>query len=538
MDSKLVSLEEAQRRVRRAQAAGERVVLCHGCFDIVHPGHVRHLREAARCGDRLLVTVSGDQSVRKGDGRPLIPQELRAENLAAFDMVDWVCVAPGPTAEEVLRWLRPDVYVKGREYEKSADPRFRAERLVVEEYGGRVFFTSGDVVFSSTALIAALEDSALPLHAQLRHLAAHPGLGREDLAPVLDRLAGRRVLVVGESIVDTYVLCDRPEVASESPVLTLRPLEYRHYDGGAAVIALHIAAMGGRPLLLTALPPTGAEDLRHRLHQAGVEVRALEVDRPLPEKQRFLVGAQKLVKLDLVAPLLLDTRQQERLIQMTLECAAGCDAATIIDYGLGLLTASTLTQMTTRLRPLVAHMTGDVSGRRSSLMAFRQMDLLCPSEIELRNALHEYDEGLTSAVWSLLQGTSSTGALVKMGAEGLIAFECREGAHEDPERWRQRLSAVPVPSFASGAVDELGCGDALLAAATLTLAAGGSRLAAAVIGSVAAAAEVVRLGNAVIGAADLRRGLRRLWEARLTCAEEPAACTVVPTVDQLRPAHA
>ena len=92
--TKLVALSEAASLVRAAQDHRQTVVLCHGCFDIVHPGHIRHLQHAAKLGDRLLVTITGDTVVDKGTGRPLIPQDLRAENLAALDCVDWVAVNP------------------------------------------------------------------------------------------------------------------------------------------------------------------------------------------------------------------------------------------------------------------------------------------------------------------------------------------------------------------------------------------------------------------------------------------------------------
>jgi rfaE bifunctional protein nucleotidyltransferase chain/domain len=109
-----------------ARASGRRVVHCHGCFDIVHPGHIRHLKFAKSQGDILLVSVTGDAQVSKGDGRPLIPEELRAENLAELDCVDWVYIEPRATASELLERGQPDVYIKGREYELNNDPRFRA----------------------------------------------------------------------------------------------------------------------------------------------------------------------------------------------------------------------------------------------------------------------------------------------------------------------------------------------------------------------------------------------------------------------------
>jgi len=271
---KILTTSELVSRVRTAQADGETVVLCHGCFDIVHPGHVRHLQHAARLGERLVVSITGDALMDKGEGRPLIPEELRAENLAALDCVDWVVVDEEPTAAELLGLIRPDVYVKGREYEHNSDPRFQTEKEVVERYGGRLVFTSGDVVFSSTALIEALETSADPFQARIRQLIGQQQLRPEDIDAALRSFRNQNVLVVGETIIDTYVMCDRPDVASEGPMMTLRPLEYRRFDGGAAIIARHLAAMGARPVLLTAMPRSAAaEALRQRL--------ALEGDTPL-----------------------------------------------------------------------------------------------------------------------------------------------------------------------------------------------------------------------------------------------------------------
>ncbi|MEL7484564.1 MAG: adenylyltransferase/cytidyltransferase family protein, partial [Planctomycetota bacterium] len=258
--AKIVDRAELLARREAAKSRGDRVVLCHGCFDIVHPGHVRHLRQAKSMGDILVVSITGDAHINKGAGRPLIPQEHRAENLAALDLVDIVHVDSNPTALGLLKALEPDVYIKGREYESNGDPRFRAEREAVESAGGRVVFSSGDVVFSSTALISSLEQTIDPSHTRLSQLLADASLAPDALARRIESFRGKRVTVVGEAIVDTYVVCDRPDVAGESPMLTLRPLETRQFDGGAAVIARHAAALGASPTLVTALPTTDEAD--------------------------------------------------------------------------------------------------------------------------------------------------------------------------------------------------------------------------------------------------------------------------------------
>jgi len=531
----VLSIERLLDLRERARAEGRRLVHCHGCFDIVHPGHVRHLRHARSQGDILLVSITGDGEMTKGDGRPLIPQELRADNLAELDCVDWVHIDNHPTAADLLERVRPDLYIKGREYESSDDPRFLAERETVERHGGRVVFSSGDVVFSSTALIAAMDESVDPYHRRFCRLTADPRLAGNAPGRRLASVRGKRVVIVGETIRDTYVFCDRPEIAGEHPMMTLRPLDRRHYDGGAAILARHAAALGARPILITALPGDAVgRSVRARLESEGVEVAPVSLDGPIPEKQRYLVGASKVMKLDLVGQPASDASVRRGLIDAALDAAGagGTDAAIVADFGLGLLTPAMVTELCRGLRPRCGVLAGDVSGRRGALTAMRHADLLTPSEPELRDAAGDYGDALAAVVWRLLEQTRSRAAAVTMGPEGLIAFEPRAqgtggtGSNDDdkaPESaHRSRLRSEHVPAMSPHAADELGCGDALLATATLVLAAGGGLLEAAYIGSAAASIQSRRLGNEPVDAAAVRRELTRVAGAHLALASPGA----------------
>jgi cytidyltransferase-like protein len=131
-----------------------KTVLAHGCFDGLHPGHLRHLEEAKHYVDWLIVSITTDEWVRKGPGRPYIPAALRAELVGALRCVDQVVLTDGDSAAEVIRRLRPTFFAKGHDYFAKNDPRTRAEKDALASYGGLMLFTSGQIVFSSTVIFA------------------------------------------------------------------------------------------------------------------------------------------------------------------------------------------------------------------------------------------------------------------------------------------------------------------------------------------------------------------------------------------------
>ncbi|MCG8615169.1 MAG: adenylyltransferase/cytidyltransferase family protein, partial [Desulfobacterales bacterium] len=200
---KIVDIDVLTELSDQLRAEGKTIVHCHGCFDIVHPGHVRYLQFARQQGDSLVVSLTGDDAIEKEDGtRPYIPQELRAENLAALEFVDHVVIADGPTAEPILAALRPHLYIKGKEYEHSTHPGFLAEQQRVEEAGGRVIFSSGQVVFSSTKLITDhITTAAENLHdtTRLGACCARWGVDANQLRNlVTEQFKGKRIAVIGD----------------------------------------------------------------------------------------------------------------------------------------------------------------------------------------------------------------------------------------------------------------------------------------------------------------------------------------------------
>jgi sugar/nucleoside kinase (ribokinase family) len=231
------------------------------------------------------------------------------------------------------------------------------------------------------------------------------------------------------------------------------------------------------------------------------------------------------MKVDYVQPVELDAQQQDRLVSLCVETAGehgGADAAIIVDFALGLFTPPVMSRLCRKIRPHVRVLTGDVSGRRASLRAMREMDLLCPSEAELRDAYGMFGQGLPAVTWKLLEETSSAAAMITLGAEGMIAFD-RKPSEADPGEWRSRLRSEHVPALSAHAIDALGCGDAALALATLAMSAGASITPSIFLAGAAAAVQAQSMGNIPIGGADLRRMVNRVHSAHLSFSESARA---------------
>ena len=150
----ILDREALVERIKTARANGASVVLANGCFDVLHVGHVRYLEAAKALGDLLIVGINSDEQTRrlKGAGRPLLPQEQRAEIISSIEAVDFVTIFEEPTVEQLLLALRPDIHAKGTDYTEDSVP----ERDVVRSFGGRVAIVGDPKSHSSSQMIERL----------------------------------------------------------------------------------------------------------------------------------------------------------------------------------------------------------------------------------------------------------------------------------------------------------------------------------------------------------------------------------------------
>ncbi|MCL2000070.1 MAG: adenylyltransferase/cytidyltransferase family protein [Planctomycetes bacterium] len=344
---KIVSLERLYAEVTSLRAQGKRIVLAHGCFDLLHIGHIRYLESARQMGDALVVTLSPDEYVDKGPERPAFNSQLRAEALASLHSVDWVAVNDQPTAVELLSTLRPAIYVKGSDFAaKLNDPtgKLQEEAEICDKLGIELRFTE-DIVFSSSNLINRFF-SSYPEELQEYISLFRSRHSLPEIIEVLDAMTKLTVCVAGDAILDEYCYCSTLGLSSKSPTIAMLRMNTDLYAGGVMAIANHLAGFALEVHIFTVLGENESEEEfissallpNVRPHYSYLPAA------PTTKKTRFVEGysATKLLEIyhmkDACLPVERDALFREQILKLG---NGGADLILAADFGHGALSMST-----------------------------------------------------------------------------------------------------------------------------------------------------------------------------------------------------
>lgn len=234
---KIIPYETAEEFFDNIRSQGVKVVQCHGTFDLLHPGHVVHLKEARELGDILVVTITAEKYVNKGPGRPYFNDQLRAENMAAIEYVDYVVMIPHADSVDAIRVVKPHYYCKGKEY---SDPHvdvtgnIHDDVLTVKKYGGEIRYV-GSVVFSSSKLLNNFF-SHLPEPTKKFCSSLSKSVSPDEFRKIVDSFSDLKVLVVGDIIFDLYATVTVQGLTSKNRILSTRFVGEENQAGGAMAV--------------------------------------------------------------------------------------------------------------------------------------------------------------------------------------------------------------------------------------------------------------------------------------------------------------
>ncbi len=464
------------------------VVMCHGTFDLVHPGHLRHLAFAKSKGDLLIVSITADAHVTKANMRPYVPEQLRALNLAALELVDLVVVDQNPEPLELLAAIKPDIFVKGFEYENSLPPKTNAEKTIVEAHGGQMIFSPGDFILSSSAVIE--QDPPRIGLEKLLTLMQVEGITFNDLHDALRSFQGISVTLVGDIIVDGITTGSIIGGYRKTPTPSVRIESEQNFVGGCGIVAKHIAATRAAVRIISIV----GDDAFGRfaiqdLEEAGVKCHIrVSDDRPTTHKSVVIADGYRMIRMDTVDNKTVD---YETLVDMTTQLSnCHADAVVFSDFRHGIFNKATIPSFLAAA-PRNAFTVGDsqVASRWGNILEFAGCDMLTPNEEEVRFALGDQDSVIRPLGSTLYDQARCKILMLKLGDRGMMTFRA-------PLEDADRRSFFSVDSLArENILDPVGAGDALLAYATLTQVATGNEAVASIIGTVAAGLECEFEGN-------------------------------------------
>jgi len=485
---KIVPLQELPRVLGPHRAANQRIVHCHGVFDLLHIGHIRYFEQARSFGDVLVVTLTPDIYVDKGERRPAFPEQLRAEAVASLSVVDYVAVNQWPTAEETLRRIRPHVYVKGSDF-KSADGdrtgKLAREERVCQELGIDLRFTQ-DIVFSSTNLINRFFSSfSKELQDYLELFRRRYSLDR--VLAVVDDMARLKVLLVGDVVIDEYCYCSPLGASSKSPVLAVKYGSQDRFAGGVLAVANHLANFVETVRLLTVI---GEHDdhrpfIESALHPGVHPEFWVQDGAPTLVKKRYLDGysMHKWLEIYTIDDSGLAADQDQDLVDRFRREAPRYDLTVSADFGHGAVSGS-LRESLVQHSPFLAVNTQANAGNGSmhTISRYARADYISLTERELRLDARDLKKDLRLLACEQARRFRSTALAVTRGRQGACMSDSNEGF-------------VVVPAFASRAVDSIGSGDAFFAVSALAVRVEAPLEVAAFLGNVAGALAVQIIGN-------------------------------------------
>ena len=475
--------------IESEKVKGKKVAQCHGVFDLLHRGHLHQFEQVKSKADILVVTLTADQFVLKGPGRPVFNQNIRAEMMAALEMVDFVTIVESVSAIDMIKLLKPDYYVKGQSYQdasKDITGKIGPEIEAINAIGGEIMFTH-EIPIRSTPLLNNYidpypEDVLLYLDSFKKK---HPFF---SFVNNIDRFQDLRVLLIGETIIDQYDYVEAMDISSKGGIMATRHLSSECFAGGILACANHMATFCSTVDVVSAIGSRNShEDFVRRSLSENVKPWFLSregLDTLVKRRQVETNYFTKQSETYYGDEDCLQEKEEEKLLVYLNSVINQYDLVFVVDYGHGLLTPRVVDFISNRSHgPKIAVNVQVNSANRGFHLITRYpfADFLSLTQFETRIAFSDKKSSPQDLAKKLLEKLGASTVAITLGRKGSTVSD--------------KSDCCSTPGFSKRVVDTVGAGDAFFSLAALSYISGFDIELIGFIGNLAGALSTTYIGN-------------------------------------------
>lgn len=459
----------------------KKVAFVYGNFNIFHPGHLRLLKFAKESSDYLIVGVNSDKLANNSN---LLEEDIRLESIKSTSYVDEVFLLNEDVLEYIKR-KKPDILVKGKEFEN----RYNPEEEIMKTYGGKILFSSGEIGFSSLNLLQKdFEISFLNLSHDNNFIKRHK-IDKTKLIDFINKFSDLNILVIGDTIIDEYITCDAIGMSQEDPTIVVTPISNKKFIGGAAIVASHAKTLGSNVSYMSVLGNDENYEFTHDyLTSLGINTYLLkDSTRPTTLKQRFRAQNKTLLRVNHLKQHNISKDLEEKILENFVDDLEDYDLIIFSDFSYGVLTKNIIENITlyAKKKSIVMVADSQSSSQIGDISKFKDMDIVTPTEREIRLSINDFESGLVVLSEKLHKKSNSKHVFTTLGNEGIMIYNSNEN----------ELLTDNIQALNTNAKDVSGAGDSLLTCSAMAKVVGANIWESAYLGSIAAAIQVSRVGN-------------------------------------------
>jgi len=457
-NSKIINIKELEEVINNLKKHKKKIVHCHGVFDLLHYGHIKHFESAKKYGDILIVSLTADKNINKGPSRPYFKNNYRLYSVAALNCVDYVILNNLSTSVNLINIIKPNFYVKGPDYKDFSNDltkKIKEEIIAVKKNKGK-FITTEDEIYSSSSLI---NEHFLNITDNHKSIIEHIKKNHKNFLEIkknIEDLKEKKILIIGEAIIDEYIFVKVLGKSSKDPTLNYKYLKNEKYLGGALAIANNLSSfcrsvdvitnLGNEKDYINFVNSKLPKNIKLNLFKKTISETII--------KKRIVENIDNIKVLGLYHfnDSLLTSNEENNLIKKIKESYKKFDLVIVSDYNHGMLTTNVSNAISKYYKNFYSLncQLNSSNFNFKSLTKFSYAKIIIINEGELRHQYRENNLDIKILIKRLLKETKSQNILVTQGREGMLFYN-------------KKIGFFNCDAFSETSIDKIGAGDTVLA---------------------------------------------------------------------------